>query len=149
MDGNKFEDICKRLDECKKCCTRNEINCVKYILKDEIKGNKNEFLRMKAECKDGGFNEFSTFCIALIAMVISIYSMILDFSMNITEKNKNVLFIVSLISILIPSIYAIYLLKSITKRRYIKKWRAYISIVLEDMENNWKEYFELDYQHLT
>lgn len=142
-EGNNFEKLCKKIEECQ-YCRKDGIKCAKHILINEINGNRLEFLKYKAECNDGDYNVFLSTILGIIAIVISIYAMLLSYIMNfinLSDTNQIILYL-TLITFLAPSFFAIYGLRKVISRNYVKKWRKYISVVLEDIDINWDKYFE-------
>lgn len=161
-NDNSFEDLCKRLDKNKRA--RGDMDYVKLYLVQEIMGKKCNFLKLKAECQSGDFIGFASLMIAIGAIVLTVIGVSLDFFANFLIQNEfNVKYLESnqegvlfhivpttqnyvekvgpSILFMLALIYSGYALYKINQYNYINRWRKYILVYLEDIENNWDEYF--------
>ena len=87
---NDFERICKCLNIYKKA--EVDIDHVMLNLVMEISGNRNKFLKLKAECEAGDFMTMASFIISMGAIYLSIYTSLLAYeqSLNKGEDTKGV-----------------------------------------------------------
>ncbi len=152
---NDFEKLCKRLDNNRRA--KGDMNYVKLYLVNDIIKNKDDLLKLKAECQGGDFITYATYCLSLGAMIISIYSILIDYASNhgtdyvklvsnshglrrIAAYIGSANFMTSILVFLI-FIFAAGLMVIIRKYAYINYWRKYILVYLDDIEKNWTEYF--------
>jgi hypothetical protein len=143
MSLSKYQSICNGLEENQ----QNVIKDVKKALKNEINGDRNEFLRIKAECNEDDYNNAISqnmsamaVILAMVTNAISIMSVIFD-----TESNKmfQLFYLVLMgLTIIISVMFVVYLSVNMKKKGKNKYWRKYISVILDDMDKNWNKYFK-------
>lgn len=85
-----FERVCKCLDIYKKA--EVDIDHVMLNLVKEISGDRNKFLKLKAECEAGDFMSMASYTTSMVAIYLSIYTTLLAYqqSLNKGEDTKGV-----------------------------------------------------------
>lgn len=142
---DKMDDlkkICDKLENCSKSeiCYKNEIVCTKSILKSYIGGDENKRLRLKAQIKEHEKSTYETIkeslalVIATEAFVVSCVPVVLSvIIVDIESKEQVIAYVLILIILLL--ILAIFGKWEIKRNRNIDRWKNYIQVVLEDMDN--------------
>lgn len=134
--------ICDTLENCSKnkYCYKNEIVCVKKVMKDYIGDDRNRILQLKALVKYHDCNRVSI--LDIISKIITVSSFVLVILYNISKDSEKfisgygVVAFACLITILVIDVIGI----AGNKRKFSReKWRHYIEVVLTEMERDIQE----------
>lgn len=132
IELNDFEQVCYELEQGKNDNNESEIRYVKEALKIKINKSYDKFLKIKAESRKSDINEFRAFMLSMCAVIISIFAILI----SIMDIN-----IISIFLTLLIAVFVILCIQKMTSFDYVSKWREYVIVVLEEIENN-KDYFK-------
>lgn len=149
-DMNEIIKICDELSSYNKCpmCNSNPIVCAKNILRLHINGDKNNYLKLKAQLEyNYNFDETG---LSLTAFIVSVFSLIITSVVGVATIAatyldhdsliliaKNVMGIIALILLILLVLFVIP--RIFNKRMWRRKrWLTYIKYALEGMENEFK-----------
>lgn len=128
--------ICDELEQCKekRSCYCDEIACTRSKVKSYIGEDDNKRLKLKAQLKQHD-KDTSQSAIAGISLIVSVVTLIVTVISAVcksaTVSAKIYMCWMLMIIVLVSGIYA----WSEKKYGYRGKWKKYIQVVLEDMEN--------------
>lgn len=137
MEFKKLTEVYEAIENNKK----EEIVQVKEVLERYIANDRNKFLDLKAQIMEtekanAEFQNGLGLVFSILALLVSILATILAVDMTRTIFRS-----ISIVFLLIFFFLLLYLIcTSITHKRDLKhrKMRTYITVILEEMEQNWK-----------
>lgn len=136
MNDNTFDLICKRLSNCKcNCrCNNDQITWVEAALKAEINGNRNKFLKIKAEAMEDNPQNATNDVFVIAALILNVVAYLSAFY---SRDEFGTIF-----GVIMVVIYLVVFLLLINKvYKHSNKWKKYIIVVLEEIEKD-PEYFK-------
>ena len=68
---NEFEEMCKKLNNCKKGCVCNQYICAEKAVKEYVGEDRKKLLQLKAQAESGDYYSYGGFGLALTALVVS------------------------------------------------------------------------------
>ena len=138
--------LCDKLENCSKneACYKNEILCTKKIVQSYVDGDDNKKLKLKAQIKqyETGINKSmnESFSLIITADALAIAGINLMVSVADEDIGKNGQLAVDVLIIVLVLFGIVFVLAligqwAIKKYGNRDKWKKYIEVVLEDMEN--------------
>lgn len=125
---NAFEKMCNELSEikacrCSMCVASNEHVCAYNAVKEYVGKDKNKLLKLKAEAKEGDYNKFITTILAVLSFYLGA---------DILVENSQIMKVLFLIVLLGLLVYVIIVMH---QYKGCYKWRKYIQVAIEEIEN--------------
>lgn len=134
--------ICDELERCKcnKICYENAILCTKKQLTKYIGKDFNKLLKLKAELnihenfENNTLNNLSFFVAACTLLITIVYNVCTESGQVMQE------YLMFAVIILVTFLVILGIIQFFQKKTSARsKWRKYIAVVLEDMENKWNK----------
>lgn len=139
MQMNDYENMCKRLDNAKRCgCSAckadNEYICAYNAVKAYVGTNKVKLYKLKGESMKSDFGLFSSEIFAGVTILISIVTLLYTvFSQYVGEAENITALYGAIITLVVIGafIYVIYVRKKYT---CVLHWGGYIQVAIENIE---------------
>ena len=134
---NDFEKMCKELESRKRCnnqiCTdNNEYICAKRTVYRYANGERNRVLKIKAEARSGDWWVFTTTLLSVFAVFVSmttlLYTVVCEREGYAVDVGYGMIIILAVLFVFI------YLCIMINKYHSVSKWREYILVATEELE---------------
>lgn len=132
---NDFKEVCKKADKCNSKCLFNPIVCAKSQLRLYVNNNLDLLLKIKAEAIDDDYYSFVSGLFTMLACAVSVFSLMVSLTDLLKDCERMITIIMLAIVIIIATGYlTIRLGIGLVKHSVCRKWRPYILIAVEEVE---------------
>lgn len=127
--------LCDELEDCRKkrTCYVNEIVCAKSKLKCYIDGDTNKILKLKAQIKI--HNSYGQGDIGILSLIVSVLTLCVTILSGIWDS-RTIEYAIYCECVLVGLLIVTLILRWGNKKYgYRSKWKRYIEVALEDIDN--------------